>query len=149
MNARISSRAALSCLVLVGACGDSGTGPDSNGLIGDWHATKFEVVTTASPSATFELVALGGSMSAEENADQTYRLTTRVPGNPDEVVTGTWSSTSHVLTIQYNGQSSVSLQFDWTLSGNILTLSGAAGVFDFDGDGFDDDATLNMVLVRQ
>lgn len=149
MNARISSRAALSCLVLVGACGDGGTGPDPNGLIGNWHATKFEVVTTASPSATFELVALGGSMSAELNADQTYRLTTRFPGDPDEVVTGTWSSTSHVLTIQYNGQSSVSLQFDWTLSGNILTLSGAAGVFDFDGDGFGDDAMLDLVLVRQ
>ena len=149
MNAHISSRAVLSCLVLVGACGDGGTGPDPNALIGDWRATRFEVVTTASPSATFELVALGGSMRAELNADHTYRLTTRVPGDPDEVVTGTWSSTSNVLTIQYNGQSSVSLQFAWTLSGNTLTLNGAAGVFDFDGDGFSDNATLNLVLVRQ
>jgi hypothetical protein len=65
MSASISSPAALSCLVLVGACGDGGTGPDPNGLIGDWRATKFEVV------------------------------------------------------------------------------------FDFDGDGFDDDAMLNLLLVRQ
>ena len=88
-------------------------------------------------------------MTAELHADQTYRLTTRFPGDPDEVVTGTWTSTSDVLTIQYNGQSSATLQFDWTLSGSTLTLNGAAGVFDFDGDGLEDHATLHLVLVRQ
>jgi len=63
---------------------------------------------------------------------------------------GTWSSSSEVFTIRHSeGGNTIAWQFDWNLSGNTLTLSGADNELDFDGDDLGDPAKLNLVLVRQ
>lgn len=75
-------------------------------------------------------------------------MTLDVPGEPTEVITGTWSASADVFTIRESG-SSGNQQFDWNLNGTTLTLSGANGDFDFDGDDIDEPAKVTVVLLKQ
>ncbi|HEX9894071.1 MAG TPA: hypothetical protein VGA78_09095 [Gemmatimonadales bacterium] len=152
MNGRTIRGAGLAALLLLAACGgdDDGAGPSPSGLTGTWRATKVELVNVANPTEKVELVALGMVLTAELNANETCRITSTFPGQPEEVITGTWSSSSEVFTIRHSeGGNTITWQFDWNLSGNTLTLSGADNELDFDGDDLGDPAKLNLVLVRQ
>jgi hypothetical protein len=64
-------------------------------------------------------------------------------------VSGTWSSTD-VLTLNLPpvGEISGEWQFDATLSGDTLTLTGADTSWDFDDDGSIEDAKFNLTFVR-
>jgi hypothetical protein len=64
------------------------------------------------------------------------------------VVSGTWSATVDVLTIVRAGQTGQT-QFDMTLSGSTLTLSGGHVLFDLNDDGAGEECVLDMALVRQ
>jgi hypothetical protein len=108
------------------------------------------MVNSANPSQKVELIGLGATLTISFDDDQTCVMVETFPGEPDEIHHGTWNSSRDVLTIQYTqGPYTITYQFDWALSANTLTLSGAHGMFDFDGDDIDDDAILNLVLVRQ
>jgi hypothetical protein len=76
-----------------------------------------------------------------------YTVTTEIPGEPTETRSGTWASSSDVLTLRQTGIAG-DLQFDYALSGNTLTASGANGEFDFDGDGAMEPAKLSIVATR-
>jgi hypothetical protein len=128
------------------ACGGSGGGAGPE-LAGTWTATKFEFVSTASPATRVELLAMGGHATLVLRADKTYTVTTEIPGEPTETRSGTWASSSDVLTLRQTGIAG-DLQFDYALSGNTLTASGANGEFDFDGDGAMEPAKLSIVATR-
>ena len=135
--------------VLAGACGDGGTGPDEEELTGTWRATKMEYVSVANSSQKVDVVALGATVTLVLDSDGTYTLTTAVPGQGQEILSGTWSASTDVLTCQWSGQYSGEMQFEMSLSGDTLTLSGAHTDFDINGDDVDEEARLNMVLARQ
>ena len=78
----------------------------------------------------------------------TYRVTITDPGLTGNVVTGTWSASRDVLTIQPTGQTG-NTQFDMTLSGSTLTLNDGHVLFDFNADGVGEESVLNMTLTRQ
>lgn len=126
------------------ACGGPGAGPD---LAGTWTASRVEFVSTASSPTRVEIVAMGGRVTLALAADRTYTLTTEIPGEPAETERGTWDSSSDVLTLRESGTAG-DMQFDYTLSGNTLTASGADGEFDFDGDGAMEPAKLSIVAAR-
>lgn len=130
---------------LVAACGgSSGTGPD---LSGTWNATNFEFVSVASPGTKVELVAAGGHAVLVLKADKSYTVTSAPPGGGDTTTSGTWTSSSDVLTLRETGIGG-DMQFAYTLSGNTLTLTGADGEFDFDGDGAMEPAKMNVTATR-
>jgi hypothetical protein len=131
---------------MAAGCGDDSTGPSESSLVGTWRATKVELISVQDPAIKFDLVALGATVRLVLGSSKAYTLTLSVPGEPQEIVTGSWSSSGDVLTLT---DESGDMQFDMTLSGNTLTLTGADGEFDFNDDDVDEPAHLNMVLVRE
>ncbi len=129
------------------ACSSSSSGPNPSSLTGTWTATKMEFVKVGTSATAVDLVANGATVTLQMMASHDYTLTVRMPGQADEVTSGTWSSSSDVLTMTMAGISG-ERQFDMNLSGNTITLSGANVDFDFNDDGIDEPAKLNMVLTK-
>ena len=135
-------------LALAVACGgDDDNGPSSSDFTGTWDATKFEFVNVANTADRIEVIGLGGSLTVVLNSNGTCTLTIQIPGEPPEVENCTWSAGVDVFTLRPSSMSG-QFQFDYTLSGNTLTLTGADAEFDFNDDGIDDAAKLNITLVR-
>jgi hypothetical protein len=143
---------ALGVAVLVAAAGScskkSPTAPSAGGLPGTWRATMAEFIDRSNPGVRIEVIARGVSIVLVLVDGGSFTLTTTVPGVAPEVETGTWTSSSDVLTLRRAGTSG-DTQFDMTLSGDTLTLRGGHVLFDVDDDDVDEEAELNMTLARQ
>jgi hypothetical protein len=139
---------ALAALAVLAACRkDTVTSPDARALTGTWQATKAEYVSAADLGITYDVVARGGTVTLTlTSAD--FTLTVARSGAAPQVTGGAWTSTADLMTLNPSG---VSFQwvFEMSLSGNNLTLTGARVEFDFNGDGTNEQATLNLTLVRQ
>ena len=126
-------------------CGGDQTGPSPSTLAATWNATSAQFVSVANPAQMAELVGMGGSVMLTLTANNTFTLTTMSPGHPMEQLTGTWSASVDVLTLTHG---SGNTQFDMTVSGNTMTLRGAHGSFDVNGDNVDEDVTMNFTMTR-
>jgi len=146
---RAWTRAALAATVaVVVGCGSDSTGPTTDDLTGTWRVTKLEFVNVANQTNRVDAIALGGNATITLNADHTFSLIATLPGELAETVTGTWASSQDTFSMFPTGMSG-SWVFDMSLSGSTLTIGGANVDFDFNDDGVDEPAKLNMVLVRQ
>jgi hypothetical protein len=134
---------------VAGSCGGSSspTAPSVETLAGTWRATRAEFASAANASLKVEVISLGATLVLVLDQAGTFTQTFTPPGNPPEVTTGTWSASRDVLTLR-RGASSNS-QFDMTLSGSTLTLTGGSALFDVNGDDVDEEAKLSVTLVRQ
>ncbi len=143
----------VACLILVvsvaAACGggSSTTGPSPT-LAGTWNATRAEFVSASNSSLRMEVVALGTAIVVTLDSAGTYTLRTTAPGTAPEIETGTWSASSDLLTLRATGQTGES-QFNMTLSGSTLALSGGHRLFDINNDNVDEETILSMTLSRQ
>ncbi len=146
MNARGWIAAVASALVALACSGDGSSTPSSN-LVGTWNVSKYELVSTSSPSTKVELISQGGTATIVMKSDGTYQGTSKLPGEPSESVTGTWSASSDVLTMTQVGMSG-NMQFNYSLSGSTLTLTGADAEWDFNGDGVEEPAKLNIAATK-
>ena len=131
------------------ACSSDATGPSEQTLTATWHATKAEFVSVVNAAQKVELVGVGGSVVLALNANNTFSMTTTIPGKPNRQLSGTWSASADVLTLSYQfagtqGQA----QYDMTLNANTLLLTGADGSFDVNGDSVDEDVKINLTMVR-
>jgi hypothetical protein len=133
-------------LVLGGVACGSATDLNPADLVGTWDATKLEFTQVASPGQKVDLVALGGAFSITFNADSSYRAILTAPEASPDTITGTWDGSVDVLTLRETG-STGEQQFDYTLSGSTITLSGADTSFDF-GNG-DEPAKVGGTLVKR
>ena len=131
------------------ACGDDDpTGPVNDDLVGTWDATVIQLTSVADPGEAVELVSQGATGRLVLQADGGFGLSVGVPGEPTEFGNGDWSSTD-VLTLDFGeGDIQGTWQFDVDLNGNTLRLTGADTEWDFDDDGSEDPAKLNLTLVR-
>ena len=147
---RVVARLILLVSVAAAACGggNSTTGPSQQTLAGTWNATRAEFVSASNSSLRTEVVALGTAIVLTFDAAGTYTLRTTAPGTAPETETGTWSASSDVLTLRATGQMGES-QFNLTLSGNTLVLSGGHRLFDINNDNVDEETILSMTLTRQ
>ena len=145
---RGSRFATIAALTVSLACGGDGSGPSRDQFAGTWDATKLEFTNVANTSQKVDIIALGATFVIVLESTGDYQETLVVPGSAPENTTGTWSVSSDVITIKETG-SSGDQQFNWSLSGNTLTISGANTDFDFNGDGVDEPAKLSAVLVKR
>jgi len=136
--------------VVLVACGDGGTEPSASSFTGSWHATKLEYVSVANPSTKVDVIGQGATLTVQFNGGGGYTSTLTMPGEAQEITTGTWEASVDVFTMRWTeGAFTNEMQFDWTMSGSTLTLVGATSDFDFAGTGELQPAKLNVTLVRQ
>lgn len=135
----------LSALAVAAACGSS-TGPAASDLVGTWHATRMQYVSTTG-LGTVDIVAAGGTVTLVLNADSTYQLTVTPSGGSADVSAGTWSNSIDVMTVRETGMTG-EMQFQMTYTATTLTLTGANTSYDFNGDGTEEAATLNVTFTR-
>jgi hypothetical protein len=134
--------------IAAAACGGSSpTAPSAETLAGTWRATRAEFVSQA--NVRVEVVSRGVVLVLVLAAGGSGTLTVTEPGAAAEVFTGTWHASTDVLTMTWTSGLHGNSQFDMTLSGNTLTLSGGHVMYDVDGNDVDDEAVLNITLVRQ
>jgi len=138
-------------LLLLASCGGDGddtTGPVNNNLVGTWDATAIQLTSVADPSTVVELVSQGANGRLVLQADGGFGLSVGVPGEPTEFGNGDWGATD-VLTLEFgDGDIDGIWQFDIDLNGDSLRLTGADAEWDFDDDGTDDPAKLDLTLTR-
>lgn len=140
----------LLSVVLIASCGgdDDTTGPVNNDLVGTWDATAIQLTSVADPGTVVELVSQGASGRLVLEADGGFGLSVGVPGGPTEFGNGDWGVTD-VLTLTFgDGDIEGTWQFDVDLNGDSLRLTGADVEWDFDDDGTDDPARLDLTLTR-
>lgn len=131
------------------ACSDDdGNGPNRNSIVGTWNANSMEFVLQTNPAVRVDVVAqLDATVTVTFNDDDTFSILVEVPGEPDTDITGTWSVSGDILTLNPDGEA-FDWQFDASLAGNILTLEGGDVAYDVDDDGTEDECNLNLELER-
>ena len=144
------ARAVLAaCAILTLACGDdNGNGPNRNSIVGTWDATSMEFVLKSNPAVRVDAVnEFAATVTVVFDDDDSFTILLQVPGEPDELITGTWSMSGNTITLNPDGE-----PFDWqfsiSLSGDTLTLEGGDVAFDVDDDGDEDECDLTLVLER-
>ena len=138
--------AAAAVLSAVGC--KSSTGPeDESQFIGTWHATKAEYVSIANSNTKADIIAQGSTLTLVFSSG-TFVLTITDPGQNPEVFNGTWSASMDVMTLTWTSGLSGESQFDWSLNGTQLTLTGGHMPFDFT-PGSPEEAILSLILVKQ
>ncbi len=141
---------AVALAAAVGACGsDKGTGPAPSGLAGVWRASKAEYVSAANSSTKVDVVALGGTLVLTLTSAGTFNVASTSPGEPAISWAGTYSASVDMISFNVTSGFAGTMEFDMTLNGNTLTLTGADSEFDFNGDDAPEEAKLNLVLARQ
>ena len=150
---RVVIAAFIAAAILVPACGGSKgsngsnpAAPTAQTIDGTWRATKAEYVSAANSSKRVDVVAQG-TIVTMAFAGGNYTFTQTDPGKAPQIQTGSWSASTDMMTLRPTGVT-WSLQFDMTFSSNNLTLNGASVEFDFAANGVNEQAKLNMTLVR-
>jgi len=136
----------------VAACGDgtSTVGPGGvtiASLAGNWTATSIEWATLTG-SARFDLIADGGSGTLVIQTDGRFTLTTIESGGLTEVTTGSLvfnTQEEDFLVVRADGEPEE--EFLFFLSGNMMSLRGD-DTFDFDDDGVEEPATIDLMFTR-
>jgi len=146
---RVSSLFLLLALPFATACGDDDpAGPSADDLTGTWTASSLELVSVANSNTRVDLIGLGYTCTLTLEQDGDFFITIVDPELGNLGGSGHWSSTD-VLTMEFlAGEFDVTWEFDITLTGNTLRLTGADAEYNFDDDGTEDAAKLNMTLVR-
>lgn len=141
---------------LVAGCGNDGDGgivdPLITGglslenLVGTWNAVKWEYVSQSDPNVRFDFVTQGGvTVTLKIQSDGRFSLTYEGPGG-QYTDYGALSVENNRLIIDFDEDDQIVL--DATLEGDTLTLK-TNDLFDFDGDGDEEPATLTIVFERQ
>ncbi len=146
---RTLSTTVVAAALVVGCNDSTNPGGSENPLAGVWNATQFMFVSTADPTVTVDKIALGGTFTLTLNGNGTYSEAGLLPGNPPKVEAGTGTyvveGTNLILT---EADDPVPSTVAFVLSDNTLTMSIPDESYDFDEDGVDEAATLELVLTR-
>lgn len=143
-------------LVLAG-CGDDGhdvAGPDDQAfqkLVGTWQASSFEFTSQEDHPESVEVIGLGAEVTVTITPNNRYTLTSALPGEGSETESGDIEVDGDqlVLTADLDGEVE---RLDYVLSDGDqrLTISFEDDEgFDFDDDGEDDPASVEIVLEKQ
>jgi len=142
--------ASIALIAVAAACGDEGQGPDgSAALLQDtWVASRWTYVSEADPADSVSFTAEGVTVTLTIGASD-YELAFSGLG-VNESFSGTYSVNGSSFVISDDGSGSgASIPFSFSNANNTLTMSDPNTNWDFDEDGTDDPATLNMVFTRQ
>ncbi len=138
-------------------CDDSATDTDDNGeqnsLTGTWTATKFEFTNKDNPAQTIDLVQQGFSVTIKIEADGSYALTIAFAGQVREQEEGTITIDGNQITVDPEGDDPDDPEDDpitteFELSDNTLKFNIENTSWDFDNDGTDEAASLEVIFEK-
>jgi hypothetical protein len=127
--------------------------PSPATVAGTWRATRAEFVSATNPALKVEVVSRGTTivLVLESAGGFTYTLTD--PGASPAVYTGTWRTDTldgrPALKLTWVTGLFGSAEFNMTLSGDTLSLSGGHVPYDVDPNVMFEETILNMTLARQ
>ena len=140
---------ALLASVAVG-CSDSGTSTapaTPADLVGQWVANAYTVTSVANTSQSANLFDMNFTLTLTFT-ETTYVGVAIFPGDPTENFSGTYTINGLQLMLDETGDDDELETMTYSLSGNILTLSGE-DTHDFDDDGQEIPVTFVAVLNKQ
>jgi hypothetical protein len=114
-------------------------------LAGSWEATEFRFVSEPGQADTVDVIDGGGSMTLTIEADGSYTAAVAIPDQLPATESGTMLIEGRRMVLIASVGQPMELTFFWL--GNTLELE-ADSEFDFDDDGLDDDALMEVVLER-
>ena len=126
---------------IAAACGDS-TGITVEDLAGDWEATQFRFTNNSNSSEVVDLITGGATLDVIVAASGTVTSVFDDGQGGSSSDSGTFSASGTTLTIAGD-------TFEAERSGDVLILTDENNEYDFDNDGSDDPATLQIRLERQ
>ena len=135
----------------------SSTENNPEDLIGSWEAgpdvdgTKMTYTSTGTPPIPVDMILLGkATIDIELRSDNSYTLKLVVPPMEiDETEDGKGSFSGNKLTLTADDFPDDAITFEWSLEGSLLKLKSNDTEFDFDFDGEDDPAILDIILKRK
>ena len=144
--------------VPLGSCNSEEDGPDCSlqgtklsmsDISGSWTATSATFFTISDPIETVDVVAEGGTVTLSIQSNGSFTLTIVESGGPSDVSSGDFCFDEDLLVVRFDGDAAD----DWEYyrvqltGGNNLSIGGPAE-FDFDGNGTDEPAEIELSLVR-
>lgn len=132
------------------ACDDDDpAGPVPVNLTGSWTLTHIELVSVQNPGTRVDLMDEGVTGTLTLAADGDFTLTVVDPVEGTETFAGQWTH-AETLTLEHvsGGFAGTTWEFQVELLSGVLSLTGADGEYDFDDDGDEDPAVLNLTAVK-
>lgn len=122
-------------------------------LIGTWKSatategTEFSYTSKSSPPISYNLLMFQATIDVTIRSDKSYTLTLVVPPlEINEVEEGKISVSGNKVTMTANNFPDEAITFEFSLSGNLLTLIDNNAEFDFNFDDIDEPAILKIVM---
>lgn len=115
-----------------------------NDIAGNWKATTANFYHD---TLFFDVIAEGGSVSLAIETNGRFTFTIKLPEEPDDVSAGQLGFDEEWLAIGYDEYPGEYEYFFIELANGILTLRGQTE-FDFEGDGTDEPASVDLILIR-
>ena len=115
-----------------------------NDISGTWKATT---ANYHYDTLFFDVIAEGGSVSLVIQSNGRYTFTLKLPDEADNVSAGQLGFDDEWLAISFDDDPGEYEYYFIELANGILTLRGPAE-FDFEGDGTEEPASLNLMLIR-
>lgn len=119
------------------------------GLFGAWNATHI-IYRDRNPdnSAQVDMVAdHGHEMVVHFTPNGDYEEVYTVPGSGSETYTGRWTAEEGMLTLEGSDVAGVALRYEYTDTGVTVYDEDGSHQYDFDGDGTDEEATIEYRFV--
>ena len=156
MSRRALFIAGLAFLITFTAC-DSGEDDDfslegdgisMSDIAGTWTATRaFFSRAADGPAVEVEIVGQGGTATLVIQTNGRFTFTTTLPGEAPDVTTGQLGFDEDLLVVMYDDEPDDFSFFGIQFSGNNLSINGQ-GTYDFDDDGSEEAAVIELDLVR-
>jgi hypothetical protein len=116
-------------------------------LEGTWVADEYRLIRQPALADTVDFIAAGGSLTVSLDAVGQYSAGAAESGEPPVIETGVALVEGDNLVLIADSAAEEPTEFTFQLSGDILSLEGQRQ-YDFDDDGIDEDAIVEIVLAR-
>jgi len=122
------------------------TPASSTDFEGDWAGTQWELTDPYGVHQGYDMILDGGSFSLTINSGATFSFSIAFPGEAVENGTGTWEIFGDLLMLTDNADGYVSAM-QYTVGTGTFSMYSNNDSWDFDDDGMDEPALLNIVVV--
>jgi hypothetical protein len=116
-------------------------------LAGDWEASEFRFIRLPDQVDTVDVLSAGGSLFVTITSAGEYELAVTLPEGPPDLEAGIIKIDTQSLILYDKADPAYPEEFEFVLETSAMMLTGYVG-FDFDGDDIEEDAIVDVTLLR-